>query len=89
VYGIHNNNDHIDEGRQGVGERREGWKNGERWEKGERGWEKLGRQEIKEKRGRREREEEWEKTTPCPPPHRFRDSFCLFGITNAHHTPVI
>jgi hypothetical protein len=21
-----------------------------------------------------------EKTTPCPPPHRFRDSFCLFGI---------
>jgi hypothetical protein len=27
-------------------------------------------------------EEEWEKTTPCPPPHRFRDSFCLFGITN-------
>jgi hypothetical protein len=42
VYGIHNNNDHIDEGRQGVGERREGWKNGERWEKGERGWEKGG-----------------------------------------------
>jgi hypothetical protein len=36
-----------------------------------------------------EKGEEWEKTIPCPPPHRFRDSFCLFGITNAHHTPVI
>ena len=40
-------------------------------------------------RGREKEEEEWEKTTPCSPPHRFRDSFCLFGITNAHHTPVI
>ena len=52
--------------------------------------EKWGRQKIKEKRWRREKgEEEWEKTTPCPPLHRFRDSFCLFVITNAHHTPVI
>ena len=40
-------------------------------------------------RGREKGEEGWEKTTPCPPPHRFRDSFCLFGITNAHHTSVI
>jgi hypothetical protein len=44
----------------------------------------------KEKGGEgRKKGEEWEKTTPCPPLHRFRDSFCLFGITNAHHTPVI
>jgi hypothetical protein len=48
---------------------------GKKGEKGEREWEKG--------------EKEWEKTTPCPPTHRFRDSFCLFGITNAHHTPVI
>ena len=37
-------------------------------------------------RGREKGEEEWEKTTPCPSPHRFRDSFCLFGITNAHQS---
>ena len=59
-------------------------------------WEKNERQDIKPKgkkeekgersRGREKEEEEWEKTTPCP---RFRDSFCLFGITNAHPTPVI
>ena len=76
MYGIHNNHDHIDEGKRVKGDRG--------WEKGEGGrMERGGRQEIKEKRGRRE------KTTPCPPPHRFRDIFCLFGITNAHHTPVI
>jgi hypothetical protein len=60
-----------------------GWKNGDRLEKmrvtGDKG----------KKRGEgRKKGEEWEKTTPCPPPHRFLDSFCLFGITNAHHTPV-
>jgi hypothetical protein len=68
---------------------------------GDRGWEK-DEEKMREKgdkgkkgekgersRGRKKGEEEWEKTTPCPPPHRFRDSFCLFGITNAHHTPVI
>ena len=51
---------------------------------------KAKRKKGGERSRRREKEEEeWEKTTPCPPPHRFRDSFCLFGITNAHHTPVI
>ena len=64
-------------GDRGWEKKGEGWKNGERWE-------------IKEKGGEgRKKGEEWEKTTPCSPPHRFRDSFCLFGITNAHHTPVI
>ena len=64
------------------------------------GGRKVGRQEIKEKRGRREkgngRKESRERERrrgvgedPCPPPHRFRDSFCLFGITNAQHTSVI
>jgi hypothetical protein len=62
-----------------VGERR-GWKNGERWEK---------MRETGDKGKKGEKGERREKTTPCPPPHRFRDSFCLFGITNAHHTPVI
>jgi hypothetical protein len=66
-----------------VGERK-GWKNGERWEKmretGDKG-KKGEKGERKEKSGRI--------LPPCPPPHRFRDSFCLFGITNAHHTPVI
>ena len=69
-----------------MGERREGWKNGERWEKGER---RGKMRETVRGEGRKKGEEEWENTTPCPPPHRFRDSFCLFGITNAHHTPVI
>ena len=64
----------------------------------ERGGEKMRETGDKAKRkkgegrkgvGERKEGEEWEKTTPCPPPHRFRDSFCLFGITNAHHTPVI
>jgi hypothetical protein len=42
-----------------------------------------GRKESRERERRRGVGED------CPPPHRFRDSFCLFGITNAHHTPVI
>jgi hypothetical protein len=49
VYGIHNNHDHIDEGKRVKGDRG--------WEKGEGGrMERGGRQEIKEKRGRREKE---------------------------------
>ena len=58
------------------------------WEKGEggrmeRGGRKWGRQEIKPKgkkeekgersRGREKEEVEWEKTTTCPSPHRFRE----------------
>ena len=84
MYGIHNNHDHIDEGKRVKGDR--GWEKGEGGRM-ERGGRKGGRQEIKEKKG--EKGERKEKSTPCPPPHRFRDSFCLFGITNAHHTPVI
>ena len=53
---------------------------GDKGKKGEKG---------ERSRGREKGEEEWEKTTPCPPPHRFRDRFCLFGITNAHHTHII
>jgi hypothetical protein len=37
-------------------------------------------------RGREKEEEEWEKTTPCPPPHRFRDSY-LF--TSAIKLPLL
>ena len=44
-----------------------------------------GRKESRERERRRGVGEDY----PCPPPHRFRDTFCLFGITNAHHTPVI
>ena len=68
-----------------MAERREEWeKDGEKMrDKGKKG------EEGERSRGRKKGEEEWEKTTPCPPPHRFRVSFCLFGITNAHHTPVI
>jgi hypothetical protein len=43
---------------------------------------------IKESR-ERERRRGVGEDYPLSPPHRFRDSFCLFGITNAHHTPVI
>ena len=81
-------------------ERKEGWKNGEVGERRKRVGERWGgMRETGDKgkkgekgersRGREKGEEEWEKTTPCPPPHRFSDSFCLFGITNAHYTPVI
>ena len=57
---------------------------------GDRRSSKTGGEGGKSREREREKgEEEWEKTTPCPPPHRFRDRFCLFGITNAHHTPVI
>ena len=77
-----------------MGKRREGWKNGERWEKGGEKMRETGDKGKKGEKGEREWEkgdegERKEKTTPCPPPHRFRDSFCLFGITNVHHTPVI
>jgi hypothetical protein len=34
VYGIHNNHDHIDEGKRVKGDR--GWEKGERWEKNSR-----------------------------------------------------
>jgi hypothetical protein len=80
VYGIHNNHDHIDEGERVKGDR--GWEKGEggRMERGGRKW---GRQEIKPKgkkeekgersRGREKEEVEWEKTTTCPSPHRFRE----------------
>jgi hypothetical protein len=93
VYGIHNNHDHIDEGervkgdRGGRKERVEEWREvGERWgemrETGDKAKRKKGgegRKWVGERsRGREKEEEEWEKTTPCPPPHRFRDSFCLF-----------
>jgi hypothetical protein len=44
-----------------------------------------GRKESRERERRRGVGEDY----PLSPPHRFRHSFCLFGITNAHHTPVI
>ena len=97
MYGIHNNHDHIDEGKRVKGDR--GWEKGEggRMERGGRKMRETGDKTKRKKggersRGREKEEEEWEKTTSCPPPHRFGDSFCLFGITNAHqchHTPVI
>jgi hypothetical protein len=91
VYGIHNNHDHIDEGERVKEDR--GWEKGEggRMERDGRKIRETGDKAKRKKggEGREKEEEEWEKTTPCPPPHRFRDSFCLFGITNAHHTPVI
>ena len=66
-----------------MGERR-GWKNGERWEKmretGDKG-KKGEKGERKEKSGRR-----------LPHVLPLIDSgtvFVFFGITNAHHTPVI
>jgi hypothetical protein len=63
---------------------------GQRWGKneGDRRYRKKvgeGRKESRERERIRGVGEDY----PCPPPHRFRDSFCLFGITNAHHTPVI
>ena len=81
MYGIHNNHDHIDEGKRVKGDRG--------WEKGEGGrMERGGRQEIKEKRGRREKGvEEWEKTTPCPP---LIDSGTVFVFLESqiHITPL-
>ena len=105
MYGIHNNHDHIDEeervkgdrgwekgegGRmeRGGGKMRETGVKGKKGEKGEksRGREKgEGRKESRERERRRGVGEGY----PLSSPHRFRDSFCLFGITNAHHTPVI
>ena len=76
MYGIHNNHDHIDEGwkNREVGERRK--RVGKRWGK---------MRETGDKGERRGVGEDY----PLFPPHRFRDSICLFGIANAHHTPVI
>ena len=70
------------------------------WEKGEgrrmdRGGEKRGRQEIKPKGKKEEKGVEGDRKRSgrrLPPVLPLIDSgtvFCLFGITNAHHTPVI
>jgi hypothetical protein len=100
---------------RGQGEGRQGWEKGERGGRKERCGrkekyggrkveKKLGREEIKKKRGRREkgsgimesrateRRRGVGEVYPISSPHtkcRFRDSFCLFGITTTHHTPVI
>jgi hypothetical protein len=44
-----------------------------------------GKKRGEKSRGREKGEEEWEKTTPCPPPHRFRDSFCLWNHKCTSH----
>ena len=61
--------------KEGGGKMRETGDEGNKGEKGERS------------RGREKGEEEWKKTTPCPPPHRFRGSFC-FLESQMHITPL-
>ena len=97
MYGIHNNHDHIDEGEMVKGDR--GWEKGEGGRM-ERGGEKMretgdkakrkkgeGRKESRDREKRRGVGEDYPLSSPSY--IRFRDSFCLFGITNAHHNPVI
>jgi hypothetical protein len=75
-----------------VVERKEGWKNGEVGER----WGKMRETGDKGKKGEKGERSRWREKRrrgvgedyPLSSPHRFRDSFCLFGITNTHHTPV-
>jgi hypothetical protein len=48
-----------------------------------------GRKESRERERRRGVGEYYPLHPPSHPPHRFRDSFFLFRIINAHHSPVI
>ena len=86
---IHNNHDHIDEGKRVKGDR--GWEKGEggRMERGGRKW---GRQEIKEKRGRRERGggggSEIHAPCACAISYFFTSLVLIRGVTNTRITQL-
>ena len=83
-----------------MGERREGWKNGERWEKGEIGWEKDGGEmretRDKGKKGRSEKGVDGERKEkrsgrrllPVPSPLIYSGTVFVFLESQMHITPI-